>query len=156
MNIVKTNSSNKDFINLVCDLDAYLKITDGDEHDFYNQFNNIDGLQHVVICYVDDTKTSSVQSLAVGCGAFKQFDSQTMELKRMYVKPEYRGKGFAQEILFALESWARELGYTKCVLETGKRQVEAVGFYKKCDYKLIPKYGQYAKMENSLCFEKKL
>ncbi len=155
MKIVRTNSENKDFINLVKDLDAYLKVTDGDEHDFYNQFNHIDVLQHVAVFYID--------KVPVGCGAIKTFDKEStptqvdsMEVKRMYVSPDFRGKQVAQKILTELETWAKELGAKKCVLETGKRQVEAVKFYKKCNYKIIPNYGQYIGMENSICFEKYL
>jgi GNAT superfamily N-acetyltransferase len=148
MNIIRTNSEHKDFINLVKQLDAYLKITDGDEHAFYNQFNQINVLKNVVVIYVDDE--------ALGCGAIKKFDTESVEVKRMFVKLEKRGQGFAQNILTELEIWAKELGYKKCVLETGKRQVEAVKFYHKCGYKIIPNYGQYVAMENSICFEKKL
>jgi len=144
----RTNSENKDFIKLVKQLDAFLKITDGDEHDFYNQFNNIDVLQHVVVFYDEN--------VAVGCGAIKKFDKISVEIKRMYVSEEKRGKRVAKKILTELEVWAKELGYNKCVLETGKRQVEAVQFYKKCHYQIIPNYGQYIGMQNSICFEKTL
>ena len=74
----------------------------------------------------------------------------------MFVVSEKRGQGFAQNIISELEIWAKELGNKKCVLETGKRQIEAVQFYKKCGYKIIPNYGQYKNMENSICFEKQL
>ena len=148
MKIVRTNSNNQDFIKLVKQLDAYLKITDGDEHDFYNQFNHIAILQHVVVIYKDD--------VAIGCGAIKKFDSDAVEVKRMYLSLKYRGQEFAQNILKELEIWTKELGYKKCVLETGKRQVEAVKFYHKCNYKVILNYGQYKNMENSICFEKHL
>ena len=97
-----------------------------------------------------------MDELAVGCGALKEFDEFSMEVKRMYVLPEKRGLGLAQKILQELEIWAKELGYKKCVLETGKRQIEAVQLYQKCNYKKIPNYGQYKKMENSICFEKNL
>jgi GNAT superfamily N-acetyltransferase len=146
--IIRTNSENKDFINLVQQLDAYLKITDGDEHNFYNQFNNINVLQHVVVVYK--------KNIPVGCGAFKEFNAVTTEIKRMFVSKEFRGKGFAKILLLDLENWSKELGYQKCILETGKRQVEAVKFYKKCNYKQIPNYGQYQEMDNSICFEKHL
>jgi GNAT superfamily N-acetyltransferase len=148
MILKRTNSENKDFINLVKYLNAYLKVTDDDEHDFYNQFNNIDVLKEVVVLYNDEN--------AVGCGAIKKFDKNAVEVKRMFVLSEKRGQGFAQNILAELEIWAKELGYKKCVLETGKRQVEAVQFYKKCGYKIIPNYGQYLNMENSICFEKEI
>ena len=77
-------------------------------------------------------------------------------MKRMFVLKENRGSGVAQKLLEALEDWAKELGYSKCVLETGIRQVEAVTFYKKSKYKVIPNYGQYIGMENSVCFEKEI
>jgi GNAT superfamily N-acetyltransferase len=156
MKIVRTNSENKDFINLVKELDAYLKVTDGDEHDFYNQFNNIDVLKNVVVIYVDTEINSAQVKIAAGCGAIKKFNELSMEVKRMYVAPEYRGKQVAQKILKELEVWAKELGYKSCVLETGNRQIEAVKFYHKCNYNVIENYGQYRGMENSICFEKKL
>ena len=148
IDIIRTNSEHSDFINLVKQLDAYLKITDGAEHDFYNQFNNIDVLKNVVVIYVDD--------LAVGCGAIKKFDETAVEVKRMFVSLDKRGLGIAQKILTELEVWAKELDFKSCVLETGKRQVEAVKFYNKCNYKVIPNYGQYKEMENSICFKKNL
>lgn len=146
--LVRTNSQNPDFVFLVKQLDAYLKITDGDEHDFYNQFNSIDALNHTVIAYLDNQPT--------GCGAFKEFKQNCVEVKRMFTLPEYRGKGIATKILKELEDWSTELNYSSCVLETGIRQTEAVVFYKKNLYKIISNYGQYLGMENSLCFEKKL
>lgn len=146
--LIRTDSSHPDFKALVKQLDAYLKITDGDEHEFYNQFNGIDHLKHVVVAFSNNN--------AVGCGAFKAFDEARVEVKRMFTLPEERGSGIGREILQELESWARELGYKATILETGKRQVEAVKFYRKCNYNSIPKYGQYKAMENSLCFEKQL
>ena len=90
----------------------------------------------------------------VGCGAIKEFTPGIMEVKRMYTLPECRGKGFATKVLDELERWAAELGYVKCVLETGKRQPEAIGLYQKSGYRVIQNYGQYAGVENSVCFEK--
>jgi GNAT superfamily N-acetyltransferase len=93
---------------------------------------------------------------AVGCGAMKEFEPGVMEIKRMFTLPGSRGKGIATRILAELEKWAAELLIEKCILETGKRQSEAVELYKKNAYNIIPNYGQYAGVENSLCFEKKL
>jgi len=146
--LIKTNSEHPDFINLVKQLDAYLKITDGNEHVFYNQFNNIDVLNHTVVAYLNDK--------AIGCGAFKVYDKDSVEVKRMFTTVDARGKGVASLILKSLENWAKELKYTACVLETGIRQTEAVQFYKKKDYILIPNYGQYKNVANSLCFKKLL
>lgn len=119
----RTDSSNKDFVDLVKQLDAYLRITDGDEHDFYNQYNSIENLKHAVIAYTEDKP--------VGCGAFKDFENNSVEIKRMYTLEKNRGKGIASLILNELEKWASELNYDSCILETGIRQIEAVEFYKK-------------------------
>lgn len=154
MIIKRTTSENPDFIKLVIDLDAYLKITDEEEHDFYNQFNSIELLQEVVVIYA--SKLNNLLPVAVGCGALKKLDSTTVELKRMYVSPQYRGKGYAQKVIKELEIWARKMGYKRCILETGKRQIEAVKFYHNCGYSVIENYGQYKEMANSICFQKTL
>lgn len=144
----RTTSTNTDFIALVKELDAYLKIVDGEDHSFYNQYNGIESLENVVIAYRGN--------VAVGCGAFQSYNNNTVEIKRMYSNPNYRNQGIATKVLKELENWAKEINYQNCILETGKRQVEAVAFYQKCSYQIIPNYGQYAQMENSVCFEKVL
>ena len=144
---IRTNFQNKDFQKLVADLDADLKIRDGEEHHFYIQFNKIDKLKYAVVAYDNE--------IPVGCGAFKEFSKDTMEVKRMYTPPAHRRKGIASLVLNELESWANELGFTKCILETGKRQPEAINLYSKKGYIIIPNFGQYENVENSVCFEKK-
>lgn len=146
--IIRTDSDNPDFIELVKHLDADLAKRDGDEHAFYNQFNKINKIKHVLVAYENDKP--------IGCGALKQYVRGTMEIKRMYTSPEGRGKGIATKVLAELETWATELSGETCILETGKRQPEAIGLYKKSGYKIIPNYGQYAEMENSVCFKKKI
>ena len=146
ISLIRTNSNNQDFIDLVKLLDADLAIKDGPEHSFYDQFNKIDKLKYVVLAYENES--------ALGCGAIKAFSPGTMEIKRMFTMPERRGKGIAGKILIELESWAKELGCEMCVLETGKKQTDAIALYKKKGYLLIANYGQYAGMGNSLCFEK--
>ena len=74
----------------------------------------------------------------------------------MFVLPEYRGRGIASAVLSELEAWARELGYTRCILETGKKQPEAIRLYQKSGYTIIPNYGPYEQVENSVCMEKAL
>ena len=148
LTIVRTNSSNQDFIYLVKQLDAYLAEKDGRDHAFYNQYNKLDKIKYAVVVYENDKP--------VACGAIKEYDKNTMEVKRMFTLPECRGKGIASSVLNALEEWATELGYKKCILETGKRQPEAIALYKKSGYKNIPNYGQYTGMNNSVCFQKEI
>lgn len=144
--LIRTDSNSPDFIELVRHLDADLAERDGDDHSFYAQFNKVDKIKHVIVAY-DSGKP-------VGCGTIKEFTSSTMEVKRMYTLPESRGKGIASRILRELELWAAELSCDKCILETGKKQPEAIKLYQKNGYRLIPNYGQYAGIENSVCFEK--
>ena len=146
--ITRSNSDHPDFIQLVKLLDADLAARDGSDHSFYSQFNKIDKIRHAVLAYEDGQPA--------GCGAMKEFNSDTMEIKRMYTIPEKRGKGIAARVLAELEKWAGELSYKKCVLETGKRQPEAIELYTKNGYQNIPNYGQYVGIANSVCFEKKL
>ncbi|HQT23245.1 MAG: GNAT family N-acetyltransferase [Sphingobacteriales bacterium 17-39-43] len=146
--LFRTDSGNKDFIRLVKELDADLAERDGEEHSFYSQFNKVDMIRHVVVAYQNN--------IAISCGAIKEYDPKTMEVKRMFTIPENRGKGFAGIILHELENWASEMNFEKCILETGKRQAEAIGLYKKSGYDIIPNYGQYAGIDNSICFMKKL
>lgn len=146
--IRRTDSDDQDFIELVKFLDADLAKRDGKDHSFYAQFNKIDKIKYVVVAYENDNP--------IGCGAIKEFSPNIVEIKRMYTSPGSRGKGIATQILIELERWAIELSSEKCILETGKRQSEAVALYKKNGYKLIPNYGQYAGIENSLCFEKEM
>ena len=144
--ILRTNSKNKAFVSLVKKLDAELAIRDGDDHDFYHQFNSITNLQYVVLVFKNDN--------VIGCGAIKPFENKSMEIKRMYMLPKHRGFGYASLILKELEQWAKELQYDSCILETGIQQPEAISLYKKNKYERIPNYGQYKGIKKSYCFEK--
>jgi putative acetyltransferase len=146
--LIYTNSENPDFIQLVRLLDKDLSVRDGEDHAFYNQFNKIDSIKYVIMAYDNE--------LPVGCGAIKEYDALTMEVKRMYVDDSQRGKGIATLILSALEKWTKTLGYSKCILETGIKQPEAIALYKKNGYRIITNYGQYENVATSVCFEKEL
>ncbi|MCC3160436.1 GNAT family N-acetyltransferase [Hymenobacter sp. 15J16-1T3B] len=146
LRLLRTDSDNADFRALVRLLDQDLQVRDGAEHGFYAQFNKVDAIRHVVVAYQDDEP--------VGCGAFKPFEADSVEIKRMFVQPVHRGRGVAQAVLTELEGWARELGYAGCVLETGKKQPEAIRLYQKSGYQFIPNYGQYIGVDNSVCMQK--
>lgn len=111
--IIRTHSTNQDFIQLVRSLDADLAERDGNEHVFHTQFNKIDGIKHVVVAYEGNRPIS--------CGAIKEYKPKTMEVKRMYTVPTSRCKGIASQVLTELEKWAVEMSYEKSMLETGKK-----------------------------------
>lgn len=148
MTTTRTTSDNTDFQKLVVLLDQVLKMKDGDDHDFYAQYNKLNKINHVVVCYQEN--------IAVACGAFKEFDTDTVEIKRMFVLPDYRGKGIASAVLKELEIWASEFNYSNCILETGKNNPEAIALYRKSGYQIIPNYGQYKNIDASVCLKKRL
>ncbi|HAO06570.1 GNAT family N-acetyltransferase [Chryseobacterium gambrini] len=148
MTIKRTDSSNKDFQNLVQLLDADLAIRNGEDHSFYDQFNKIDAIKNCIVIYVDE--------IPAACGAFKKFDEETVEIKRMYTNPDFRKRGLATAIVKELEFWAKELNYTKAVLESSLEQNEALSVYEKSGYTRIPNYGQYIGIDKSVCYEKVL
>jgi GNAT superfamily N-acetyltransferase len=94
--------------------------------------------------------------LAVGCGAIRRLDATTVEVKRMYVEPELRGRGVAKEILRHLETAARAMGAQRLVLETGIYQAEAMGLYRQAGYAPIECWGEYVDVPTSACFGKRI
>ena len=146
--VIRVASQDPRFATLVAALDADLAVKDGDDHAFYNQFNSSAALTHCLIY--------QIEGQAAACGAFKPYDKQTVEIKRMYTHKDFRGSGIATAILKHLEGWAKELGYKRCVLETGKRQPEAIGLYLKNGYNITANYAPYIGVSNSVCFEKRI
>lgn len=146
--IIRTTSENPDFNRLVAALDDDLYQRNGEAQLKYRPYNKVDMIKHVVVVYVDGKP--------VGCGAFKKFDEESVEIKRMFVYPEMRGKRLAAKILQELEQWAAEEGYSKAVLETGHKQTEAIRLYTIAGYELIENYGQYIGMDESICYRKEL
>jgi putative acetyltransferase len=146
--LTRTDSANPDFLELIRLLDADLALRDGAEHAFYLPLNTLAAIKFVVLAYEEGR--------AVGCGAIKAHAPAVMEIKRIYTRPQARGQGVATQVLAELERWAAEMACKRCVLETGKRQPEAIALYRKNGYQLIPNYGPYAGMANSVCFAKTL
>lgn len=146
--LLKTDPSHPDFIDLVAELDKDLAIRDGDDHAFYAQFNKTGAIKNAVVLFVNDE--------AVGCGAFKYYEEGIAEIKRMYVKPEHRGNRYAVLILNELEQWAHAEGFMEAILETGINQPEAIKMYHRTGYTLISNYGQYEGVTTSVCFKKAL
>lgn len=146
--LIRTTSDNPDFGKLVAQLDAYLAILDGDDHEFYAQFNKTSLMKNTIVAFENET--------AIGIGAYKEYDNNTVEIKRMYTLPKFRGKGIASKIIADLERWAKEENYTKAILETGNMQTEAISLYQNLGYTITENYGQYIGVLNSICMKKNL
>lgn len=149
MNLKRTTTHDADYRSLVELLDKDLWRRYPETQQFFSTFNKMKLDAKVVIAYED--------SQPVGCGCFRMTDDQgVVEIKRMYVKDEARGKGIAKLILQELELWAKEEGNHLAILETGTNQPEAIGLYKKVGYLQIENYGPYIGIEASVCMSKDL
>jgi GNAT superfamily N-acetyltransferase len=144
----RINSKNKDFIKLVIELEKHLTYADEEAHSECKQYNKLETIKHVVVAYIEGK--------AVGCGAIRKHNTDTIEVKRMFVSMDARRQGVGSKILAELEVWAKDLGFKNIILETGDMLPEAVKLYKKNNYIQIPNYGQYEGMEKSICFAKEL
>lgn len=142
----RTQSTHPDFVRLIQMLDFDLHGRYNTLQTKYDGLNKLDLIETVVVAYDGQEP--------VGCGCFKTYDAQSVEVKRMFVHPDHRGRRISKLILSELENWAKELGYEKAVLETGSKQHEAIGLYSNVGYQPIENYGPYKDMPNSRCFEK--
>ena len=146
--VLRTDNENNDFIRLIRLLDEDLEERYGLLQKQFDIHNKVDHISDVVIVYKD--------GLPVACGACKEYDSTSIELKRIFVKKEYRKQGLARLLVRALEEMAKNKGYRYAMLETGTGQPEAVGLYQKLGYKNIQNYGPYAGNSYSICMKKEL
>ncbi|MCB0654610.1 MAG: GNAT family N-acetyltransferase [Saprospiraceae bacterium] len=146
--LIRTDVQNPDFRMLVKHLDQELALIDGEEHAFYATFFHTDIIRYVLIAY------DGGQPIA--CGGLKDFDPNSLEIKRMYTLPDYRSQGIGSLLLAGLEAWAGELGFSRCLLETGTRQPDAIRLYEKNGYTRIPNFAPYDQAPLSVCFQKLL
>jgi putative acetyltransferase len=147
MKLTRTNSLNPDFQKLTALFDEYLIYIDGEEKDFFAQYNQI-FLENVVLYYDNESP--------MGCGAFKKHIDNKVEIKRMFVHPNHRGKAVASSVLLELEKWAKELSFDEIILETSYKLETAILLYKKFGYEISAQYGQYIGVESSVCMNKRI
>jgi len=148
ISLQRVNNNNKDFLQLVSLLDEDLQVRYGEAQKQYHSFNVIEAEALIIVAYLD--------LIPVGCGCYKKYDKDTAEIKRVYVKPEFRGNGIATAILSELEKLASEDHFKYCILETGRKQHESISLYGKSGYNLIENYGPYFDNQNSICMSKRL
>ncbi len=146
--IIRTDSENTDFRLLVVLLDAELRETYGDLQNTYDNYNKIEQYKNVIVAFEN--------KIPVGCGCFKAYDTETAEVKRMFVHKNFRGKGISKVILQELEKWMIEKNIHKSVLETGIKQNKAIHLYLTYGYHKIDNYGHYTGIESSVCMSKEL
>lgn len=149
MRFVYTDGSSLDFIELCHELDDFLnELVGGEENRAeYIPYNQLDDIHNVIVAYDD---------IQVGSASFKKYDDECAEVKRVFVKEEYKCKSIANKLMGLLENAAREHGHRYLILESGEPLVAAMALYRKIGYKVIPNYGQYKDMPDSICMKKKL
>jgi GNAT superfamily N-acetyltransferase len=149
LNATRTTPEDKNFQKLVSLLDQDLLNRYGAAQEYFSPHNKIDPSARAVIVYAGKQP--------VGCGCYRPMaEPGKAEIKRMFVLPEWRGRGVAKTILHELEIWAASEGYQEAVLETGNGQPEAISLYGRCGYGIISSFGPYVGLEESICFGKQL
>jgi ribosomal protein S18 acetylase RimI-like enzyme len=146
--VLRTSRENSDFIHLIELLDEDLVERYGVLQKQFDPHNKVDSIRDVVIIQKDN--------MPVACGAFKEYDPNTIEIKRIFVIKEHRNQGLARLLVKTLEEMAREKGYKYAVLETGIGQPEAIGLYQKLGYERIQNYEPYIGNSYSVCMKKEL
>ena len=106
--------------------------------------------------FIENCSVVYEENQVIGGGAIRRHDDETIELKRVFVHTEYQGRGIGSRLVSLLMEWAIELGYKKMVLETGELLAESCAVYKKLGFQVIPNYGPYEDMPESLCMAKDL
>ena len=150
MRYIYTDGGNSDFIELCHRLDNFLnELVGGEENRAeYIPYNQLEDIHDVIVAYDND--------VPVGSASFKKYDDECAEVKRVFVKQAYRGKGISNKLMELIENVARKQGYQYLILESGEPLVAAMALYRKIGYKVIPNYGQYKDMPGSICMKKKL
>ncbi len=148
LSLVRCTAQDETFRRLIDELDEELNERYGAQMDFFGQHNKSADIQNAVVAYSAGEPA--------GCGCFKPFSENTVEMKRMFVKKTFRGQRIARAVIAELEAWAKEAGYSFAVLETGILQPEAIRLYEAAGYVRIPNYEPYIGVAESVCFRKKL
>jgi GNAT superfamily N-acetyltransferase len=92
----------------------------------------------------------------VGCAGLRRHSATDVEVKRMFIRRPFRGRGWSRTLLRLLEDEARRLGFERIILETGLQQPEAMGLYQSSGYGAIPGFGHYRESPLNRCYAKEL
>ena len=148
MDYVRTDGKNEDFIEncRLLDIDLDRRVGRQIKREKYQKFNQLDEIREAILVY-DNGKP-------VGGGAIRRYDDENFEMKRVFVHNEYQGQGIGSRLVSLLIEWAAQLGYRRMILETGELLAESCAVYRKLGFAVIPNYGPYADMPESLCMAK--
>jgi GNAT superfamily N-acetyltransferase len=147
--IAQERPDTADAVDLVTELEAHLatRYPQESRHGF-----SVDQLLREGVTFF----VARVDGAAAGCGGVLLVGAEYAELKRMYVRPRFRGAGVGKLILTRLADHARGHGVNLLRLETGVHQLEAIGLYERFGFRRIKPFGPYHDDPLSLCYEKRL
>lgn len=142
---IRCDGKNSDFVEncRLLDEDLERRVGKKIQREKYHQYNTLEKINEAIVVYMD--------GVLVGGAAIRKYDESTAELKRVFVHSNVQGFGIGTTLINNLMEWARELGYTKMILETGKLLQESVHIYQKIGFQIIDNYGPYVNMKESLC-----
>ena len=146
--IKRTTTDDPHFKKLIESLDRELWDELMEDQATYDPHNKVPHLPTAVLVYNNEEP--------VACGCFKMYGKDTVEIKRMFVQKEHRGKGLSKVVLRELERWAAEEGYRFALLETSIHFNTACNLYKSNGFNTIPNYGPYVGLAESVCMKKEL
>ena len=144
----RTTTGDPNFQHLISCLDHELWVELKEDQATYDGFNKVPDIDTAVVLFAGGEP--------VACGCFKPFDTNTIEVKRMFVQKAWRGNGLSKAVLQELEKWAVEKGYRYAVLETSVHFATARKLYETNQYQIIPNYAPYAGLAESVCMKKEL
>lgn len=148
LSITRCTGQDEPFRALITALDEELNERYGAQMEFFGQYNHSSDVTTALVAWIDGERA--------GCGCFKPYSDNTVEMKRIFVPKRFRGRGIARAVMAELEAWARELGYAVAILETGILQPEAIRLYEAAGYERIPNYPPYENVAESVSYRKML
>ena len=150
MDFIRTDGINKDFIEncRLLDMDLDRRVGKKIKRDKYTKFNQLDEINEAIVVYEGNR--------VIGGGGIRRYTDEIVELKRVFIHTEYQGQGIGTKLVSLLIEWAIELGYKRMILETGELLAESCAVYRKLGFQVIPNYGPYVNMPESLCMGKDL
>lgn len=148
LQIICTQFATNDFLFLCNLLDTELNYRVGGEKNRqeYQNLNNLDNIRKFYIAYCKEE--------AIGCVCIKEYNCDSLEIKRLYVKEQFRNNGIAKKLLKQIINDAIKCEYKLLLLETGKPLYEALNLYKELGFITIPNYGPYKYLKYSICMKK--
>lgn len=139
MNISSMRVTDESVLKLFSEHDDFMIDFLGEDKMYYTRYNESENIEKVWVVFSDN--------LPIGCIAYRKKEEGTGEVKRLYIKKEYRGKGISKELLKTLECYVKEQGCHTLFLDTRVTLEPAVSLYRSHGFSIVYQQGLYIQME---------